>query len=113
MKMPLAGGEPTILTSAAGYQPGGMALDRTNVYWTDKGLAGGTGTVMRMPLDGGATETLASGLFYPVRTPWITNLYWTSVDEPPSQRCRSPGTAHISGGQLWFVVDLPEQHRSG
>jgi hypothetical protein len=54
--MPIAGGPVTELASR---QDGahGLAVDRTSVYWT----AITAGTVMKVPLGGGALGTLASG----------------------------------------------------
>ena len=55
--------------------PMGIAVDGTNVYWVDEGA----GTVMSVPLAGGAPKTLASGQ----NKPWAiavdaTGIYWTN-----------------------------------
>jgi len=74
------GGPVTVL--AKGVLPYAVAIDATNVYWTDNpGYAmsdGGNGSdILRTPRDGGPTSVLFSG---PVVSTGIamdaTNLYW-------------------------------------
>ena len=89
MKMPLAGGTPTVLVSDL-VVPGPMAgqiaitVDATSIYWTrvDYEDEGGIieGAVMKAPLAGGTPITLA-------RAPagWgiavdATSVYWTGGD---------------------------------
>jgi hypothetical protein len=52
---------------ARGTNIWGLASDGTHLYWTDKGETSGpgAGVVNRMPIDGGPTETIASGYVYP------------------------------------------------
>lgn len=63
LRLPLAGG-PAV-TLASGF-PTGLAVDATDVYWTDSVGAGGTAgtpgnaSVRRVPITGGAVTTLAS-----------------------------------------------------
>ena len=54
MKVPRSGGQPTIL--ATGTMATDIAVDTTHIYWTDFG----NGTVMSLPLGGGALTTIAS-----------------------------------------------------
>jgi hypothetical protein len=76
LKVSLAGGVPQVL--AAGLaMPIGLALDGTNVYWTDSL----DGTVMKVSLDGGPSVVLATGqgaaAYVAVDS---SSVYWTSVD---------------------------------
>jgi hypothetical protein len=76
-KVPLGGGAPTTL--AEGQTPSAMALDSSNVYWTNYNNDEPGGTVVRVPISGGNVIVLASGL----RTAFgiavdATNVYWTS-----------------------------------
>jgi hypothetical protein len=59
LKVSLAGGTPTIL--ATGQVPEGLAVDATSVYWVDAG-GQGPGSLMKVPRNGGAPQTLATGL---------------------------------------------------
>ena len=55
------GGSDVVVLAADQDHPWGVAIDDTHVYFTCQG----DGTVKRVPKDGGAVETLASGLTYP------------------------------------------------
>jgi sugar lactone lactonase YvrE len=62
-------------------QPGGFALDGTNVYWTDSYTADTTdpnsGTVAWRPISGGTTVTLATGVGVPTEIVVdATHAYW-------------------------------------
>jgi hypothetical protein len=78
MKVPRAGGTPTVL--ATGH-PADIAADATHVYFTDYASANYTqGTVMKVATDGGAVTVLALGQNAPGRIAVDrTSLYW--IDE--------------------------------
>jgi sugar lactone lactonase YvrE len=58
MGLPVHGGSPSLLAPGIAR---GVATDDTHVYWTDVVA----GTLSRMPLEGGAAETLADDLYFP------------------------------------------------
>jgi sugar lactone lactonase YvrE len=59
--------------------PSAIAVDGTNVYWTNSGVYGDSlGAVMKTPIGGGTVTTLASGENYPNGIAVDrTNVYWT------------------------------------
>jgi len=81
LKIPLAGGTPTLLTSgSSGALVPSVAIDATNVYWADLAPEGGSVRVMKVPRNGGTETSVATNL--PVSTRivahgskicWITN----------------------------------------
>ncbi len=76
-KVPLDGGAPTLLSTAD--SPDTIAVDAANAYWTNAGDPVTKGSVMKVPIGGGAAATLAAGL----RSPFglavdATRVYWTS-----------------------------------
>lgn len=80
MKVAKAGGPATTLASQVYAR--GIAVDATHVYFVDDyGFDPTTGTVSKVPLDGGAIETLASGQYAPLSILVdATSVYWTTFD---------------------------------
>jgi hypothetical protein len=70
-----------LVTLATGISLGDIAVDVTNVYWTDIN-AGNPGTVNKVPLGGGPTTALATGQLYPGSLAVdATTLYWACSNE--------------------------------
>lgn len=76
--IPLAGGVPTTLASGLD-EPNSLAVDGTNVYWTDAQ----DGTVKAVPLAGGTVTTLATGQNGPGSVAVNgTHVYWVDSGDP-------------------------------
>jgi hypothetical protein len=103
--VPVDGGTVTTLASFSnqGQQvmPGCpvLAIDSTNAYWVFESAAGsgkvaGSGTIMTVPLDGGAATTLVSGTAVGVSPYCVavdsSSVYWTAQVFDPSTQS-SPG----------------------
>ncbi len=74
-----------------------MAVDATSVYWVEGG--NGAGAVKKVPLDGGAITTLASGLSSPVSLAIDGgNVYWTD-------RTGFVNKVGIAGGTVTTLYD--------
>lgn len=70
-----------LVTLATGITLGDIAVDVTNVYWTDTN-AGNPGTVNKVPLGGGPTTALATGELYPGSLAVdATTLYFASWND--------------------------------
>jgi hypothetical protein len=96
MKVPIAGGNPTTL--ASNISPVDIAVDGTNVYWTN-GLESHGGTVMKVSIDGGAPTTLASGLDSPASLAVDgTYVYWTELTSVGSGVTGNVMRVPIGGG---------------
>jgi hypothetical protein len=84
MKLPFAGGSPSVLASAR--DPGSVAVDSTFAYWTEQGYcsaAGGCGSVMKVPLAGGTPVVVASGQDAPGAVAVdSTGAFWTTESAP-------------------------------
>lgn len=84
-RVPLAGGATTQLATGV-YQPVGIALDTSYVYWTAIG-SGSVGIVQRAPLAGGTITTLGSaGRFPSFLAIDATSAYWTDGSAGTVQR---------------------------
>jgi hypothetical protein len=69
----LTGGFPATLVAS---NAGSYAIDSTNLYWTDTSA----GTVMKVPLSGGASVTLASSALAREIAVDATSVYWAAAD---------------------------------
>jgi hypothetical protein len=80
MKVPIGGGGDAPTTLASNLEsPNGIAVHSGSVYWTNSGYTDGSGTVMKLPLDGGMPVTLAAGQSNPCGIVVdSTNVYWTN-----------------------------------
>jgi hypothetical protein len=86
MKVPLSGGPPTTLTSIANGTTA-LAVDATDVYWTDVGNVGGgspdagpTGLVRSVPIGGGTPTIVATGQASPLDVAVDdASVYWLNA----------------------------------
>ena len=112
MKVPVDGG--TVTTLASNQDPVVLTVDATNVYWTDAfgcstGGPGdateGSGTVMKMALDGGTPTTLVPwGPFTPQGIAVnATSVYWANF-----QGAEAVLTVHIAGGTPNTLAPFPQ-----
>jgi hypothetical protein len=109
------GGSPSTVASQANTNPYGVAVGAGNVYWTVPNFySGGTGAaVIMQSLDGGAPQTMASGVTGPT---WIAvgsdDVYW--IEEGPGEVVAAPllggGSISIaSGGSASALALGPHQ----
>src|SRR5208337_3066676 len=87
VRMPLAGGSPTQLTSTT---TNGLTVDGTYLYWTDYD----GGTIWRMPKTGGTPAALTSGQLAPTGIGVdATSVYWTTFGDGTLHRAPLGGGA--------------------
>jgi hypothetical protein len=105
-KAPLAGGTASLLVTDPNRWH--FAVDATNIYWIDKSA----GTVMKMPLGGGAAVTIASGQDSLADVAVDSaNVYWTCGNNPykvmkaPIQGGSPVTLANGTGVALRIAVD--------
>lgn len=71
-KVPLGGG--TVTTLATGGQPYRLAINSTDLFWSDPPA----GTILSVPIGGGSTTTVGSSLTHPLELALdASNIYWT------------------------------------
>jgi hypothetical protein len=91
-KVPLAGGVPITLAPGSGRVTA-VAVDATNLYWSDVDCGGAPalGSIRKLPLAGGPVTTLASGQNSPAGIAVDgTSVYWA---DQGTFSCPSPQTA--------------------
>ena len=78
LKISVGGGVPIPVVSLTDASK--LVVDANNIYWTYTGL----NSVMKAPLDGGASITLASNQYWPQGiTVTTANVYWATGGTPP------------------------------
>jgi hypothetical protein len=132
LKAPVGGGTAPVTLASMQSAPGALALDGTNVYWTNIGqlTSGGlpmpgTGSVMQAPLAGGTPVTLATMQYVPLGIAVSgQTVYWAEFTlSAPGNIMSVPvggGTAMtlvanvkdpfgiaVSGGSVYWTDNVP------
>lgn len=94
-----------MILAAGQSNPCGIAVDPSNVYWTNLG----NGTVMKVPLGGGTPIVLASGQDGPRRIAVdSTSVYWTNSGESVNTSGDAAVmSVPISGGSPVTLASIP------
>lgn len=80
MKVAITGGTPEVLATSTG-EHGGIAVGTGRVYWTDSPQDSPTGSLLSVPVDGGASPTtVATAPGLALVAVDATNVYWTDFD---------------------------------
>jgi hypothetical protein len=104
--VPLVGGPVDVLASGAN-DLGGIAVDETNVYWSESGPS--NGQVWRIARAGGAAEPIAMGF-----SPWAVaayagNVYFTDLGMCSTCMNGSVSTVPAGGGNAAALTPLTGQ----
>jgi len=104
-KIPIAGGVASTIASTSGQaQPGSIAVDATTVYWTssiDWSAKAANGTIMKVPIGGGASTTAASGQVTPTSVAVdAANIYWPNDDSVMKVPIAGGPLVALASGQL-------------
>jgi hypothetical protein len=104
-KAPKTGGAPKTIASQL-ENPGGLAVDGTNVYWTSPGSNYFQGAVYKVPLDGGTPVPLAAketGVRDAIAIS-ATNVYWVQTSLADGGGGSAIVTVPIEGGAITQVI---------
>jgi hypothetical protein len=110
MSVPIAGGSVVTLVPPSGTVGLGItsiAIDTTNLYWITADLSAEKSSVMKMPIGGGASTTLASysSEYPPVSmTSDATSVYW-AIDGDSSRSNGLILKVPIAGGAFVTLAD--------
>jgi hypothetical protein len=116
LSTPRGGGPTTVLLSGTTVSFG-LAVDETSIYWGNAAES----AVMKMPLNGGAATTLASGLTLPqnigAQTIAVdsTSVYWATQDAIMKLplACGTPVSLAPAVGAVALTVDATSVYLAG
>jgi hypothetical protein len=106
LKVPLSGGLVTTLASAQAF-PYGLVVVGSNLYWSNLGtqtVSGGpvpsTGSIVEVPVGGGAATTLAASVDEPADLATDgENVYWTTPNSVVKLEVASGNSTTLASGQ--------------